>query len=316
MLVVELILALAAPPVLLNPVSYSAASVQDVDGTETVSLFASHVWGVDVESLSPEQRALWADLSNRIRSTYATANRRQRARLAVEVMKLVQAPKEDYSIWLRFAGGGTARAQYVSYQGGTVWRVADDSSGQYVAIARSADASQLQDAMRELVKAPQSDAALGRARREGEKVEAETEAVLEVNAQRQYLRRGTVNATTLGAELAALLPNLSDAGNGGRSRILESLALVQSLSTGKIEGPDSTLKFIAMLCAAPCDPDALGLPPGPSAVKLKVNAGRAALLEPPDEGVVREFFGKHDWSPADLELSFKEQVKRLMSARP
>jgi hypothetical protein len=302
---------LATVEVLLTPVSYDSGLVARADGTPVVSILVIRVSAVDPEGLSSEQTMLWRDLSARIRATYGGASRRQRARLTTEVLTLQAASRSsDYSLWLRFPSGEITRAERLSYPStGSVWRLVDLTSGQYVAVVRWSDASELTALVKEYLKEPTSEAALQRVRNEGEDVEARTEALVEVNGQRQYLPRGSVTRGSLEAELAALLPNLLD---DGRTRILNSLALLEAIRGGAVEG-DADLKGTAMLCGAPFDVAALALPPIPNTFKLKPIAQRSTFLEPPEAAAVADFFGDRGWRPPDLQMSFKAQVRKLLS---
>jgi hypothetical protein len=298
---------------LLGTVSYASATITDSRSAEVASLLAVSYSSVDTGVLTTEQKNVWTDLVARVESQYGAADRRQRARLTVEMLKLQEpgSARTDDSIWLRFPDGTVTRGERVSYpRSGEIWRLYDPGTGQYLAIVRSGDTSDLAALFSELLKHA-SDDSVARVREATARSEAQIEAVIEINGQRQYLAKGTATPGALGAELMALFPNLFD---DGKQRILQSLALLEALRAGTIKAENPNLVTAAHLCAAPVDPAALPLPTVPETLRVRVTANRSGFLEPPDEATVTPFFGRAGWQEPDLARDFKEQVRKLLSS--
>jgi hypothetical protein len=313
---VALALAAAEVPTILTPVSYQVAVISRADGSEVATLLAVSSSALDAGRLSREQALQWNGLKSRIAMQYAGADRRGRARLILELLKLEsQGPTHiDNSVWVRFPAGETTRAEFVLYpHEGSLWRVTDPSTGQYVAIVKYEDTSGLMRIFDEMFAETTHADVTPKLRTELERVAADSEALVEVDGQREYLAKGQATPAALAEELAGLLANLY---GEGRSRILETASIMNSFREGALKADDLEVASDAMSCAAPCDWKVLPLPP--VAATLKVHAivrRRAPLLEAVDEAVAKEFFRDGRWPAPDLDLPFAEQMRKLLSAK-
>jgi hypothetical protein len=312
---VALVLAAANVQPILTPVSYQEAVIFRDDGSELAKLLVVGTTSLETNLLSKEERLVWKGLKSRIEAQYAGADRRGRARLLMELFKL-EGPnrwRDDHSVWLRFPGDATTRLEYVGYpRDGSLWRVADPTTGQYVAIVKYEDFSTLMPMYQEMFDSSSPETVVPKVRAEQERVAKLSEAMVEVNGQRQYLAKGTATQAALATEIVGLLPNLH---GDGRSRILESVAIVEAFRSGALKAEGPALVGPLGICAAPCDTKALPLPTLPARLRLKRTGERNALLEPVEKRVAKEFFRNGRWPQPDLDLSFAAQVRKLLSAK-
>jgi hypothetical protein len=312
--VLSFLLAATAARPILTPVSFDTANLARPDATVVAGLLVVHVYAIDRAALSQQQELVWDDLSRRILTEYSAADRRARAALTRDVLSLggsVDA-RSEYSVWFRFPDGFVTHLERVSYpRSGVLWRACDVTSGQYMAIVTSGDASEMMRVIKELLAEPESSSARGRVGDEAAHLAENTEALVEVNGQRQWLSRGAASRGALAAEMVGLFPNLYD---DGRTRLLQSLALAEAARTGNLKTTTSLLHTASSLCAAPVEAAALPLPAVPNTLQLRETGGRTIpALEAVDPGTVEAFFGKDEWVPPDLDLPFKDQVRKLLS---
>ena len=312
-----LALALAGGEVrpLLDPVTSYAGVLTTPDGQEVASVLAVTDSALDTGALSQEQQVVWNDLVARIKSQYAGADRRNRARLTLEVLKLQESSRyrSDDSIWLKLPDGSMTHAELVSYpESGTIWRIVDLSTGQYMARVRAGDTSELTPMFRELFKAKASDgeAVVARIRKTSTRLEDKVEGLVEVNGQQEYLAKGSTSPEAVVTALVALLPNLD---GDGKDRIVMSLALLNALGGRGSHDRVPEIAGIAALCWPDGRAGTMPLPAVPTNLKLRLIASHEGVLEPPDPEVVKPFFGSKGWSQLDLDRSFKEQVTKLLS---
>jgi hypothetical protein len=312
---VALVLAAANVQPILTPVSYEVAVISRDDGSEVASLLAVSTTSLETDALSKEERLVWKGLKSRIEAQYAGADRRGRARLMLELAKL-ESPnrwRDDHSVWLRFPGDATTHLEYVGYpRDGSLWRVTDPTTGQYLAIVKYEDSSTLMPMYQEMFDSSSPETVVPKIRAEQERVAASSEALVEVNGQRQYLAKGTATPAALASELTALLPNLY---GDGRSRILGSIAIAEAFRSGALKAVGPALVAPLRICAAPCDTKALSLPALPGSLTVKLTRERNRLLEPVEESVAKEFFRNGQWPRPDLDLSFAAQARKLLSAK-
>jgi hypothetical protein len=312
---VALVVAAANVQPILTPVSYEVAVISRDDGTEIASLLAVSTTALETDALSQEQKLVWKGLKARIEAQYAGADRRGQARLMVELLKLEGANRwrGDNSVWLRFPGDATTHLEYFGYpRNGSLWRVTDPATGQYLAIVKYEDFSTLMPMYQEMFDSSSPETVVPRVRAEQERLAKLSEAMVEVNGQRQYLAKGTATPAALAAEMLGLLPNLY---GEGRSRILESVAIAEAFRSGALKADGPALVGPLRICAAPCDTKALPLPAIPATLTTKITASRGAFLEPVEDEVAKEFFRNGQWPQPDLDLAFAEQVRKLLSAK-
>lgn len=296
-----------------DTVSYGTAVISAADGSEVAALLAVSDTAVDVQLLPSDKRAAWKDLCARVASRYAAADRRQRASLTGEMLAFqVGAARTDDTVWIRFADGSTTRAERVCYPtAGVIWRLCDSATNQYLAIVRAGDTSDLAPLFAELFKHPSDEEVAGRVSEKARLLKSNIEAMLEVNGQRQYLPKGSVTEGALSAELVALMPNLY---GEGKQRLLQSLAFLESIREGNLKAGDPNLITACHLAAAPCDATALGLPVVLTTYHLKEGVIVRVRPEPPDPVTVSRFVGEEGWLQPRLDLEFKDEVSRLLSA--
>jgi hypothetical protein len=312
---VALVLAAANVQPILTPVSYEVAVISRDDGSEVASLLAVSTTSLETDALSKEERLVWKGLKSRIEAQYAGADRRGRARLILELFKLEGADRrhDDTSLWLRFPSGEASRAEFVFYpHQGSLWRVTDPTTGQYVAIVKYEDSSSLMRIFHDMFADSKHADVTEKVRAELQRLAEQSEALVEVDGQRQYVAKGQATASRLGTELVGLLPNLY---GDGRSRILDSIAIAEAFRSGTLKAVGPALVAPLTICAAPGDTKALPLPTLPGSLRVKRTGERNALLEPVEESVAKGFFRNGQWPQPDLDLSFAEQVRKLLSAK-
>jgi hypothetical protein len=312
---VALVLAAARVQPILTPVSYEVAVISRDDGSEIASLLAVSTTALETGALSQEQKLVWKGLKARIEAQYAGADRRGRARLMVELLKLEGANRwrGDNSVWLRFPSEATTHVERIFYpREGWGWRVTDPTTGQYLAIVKYEDFSTLMPLYQEMFDSSSPETVVPKVRAEQERLAKLSEAMVEVNGQRQYLAKGTATPAALAAEMLGLLPNLY---GEGRSRILESIAIVSAFRVGAPRKVRQSLRETVGLLPLPFDAEALPLPTLPATLTTKITASRGVFLEPVAEEVVKEFFRDGQWPRPDLDLPFADQVRKLLSAK-
>jgi hypothetical protein len=308
-----LLLATGRVQPILTPVGYDVAVIRRDDGSEVATLLRVTTSALDTGRLSQEQMAKWNDLKSRIAAQYAGADRRGRAHLLVDLYDL-EGPdrrRDDNSVWVRFATGDMTHAERLSHpHDGSVWRITDPTTGQYVAIVTYEDTSKLLRIFREMFADTKRPDVKEKVRAELERLAERSDALVEVNGQRQYVAKGQVKAA-LAAELSGLLPNLE---GDGRSRILDSISILNAFLHGSLKADQRFLGSEVGICSAPCDVKALPLPPVAATLKAHATAHRMPALEPLDEAIAKEFFGDAGRPVPDLDLPFAGQVRKLLSA--
>jgi hypothetical protein len=209
--VVALVLAAAHVQPILTPVSYEVAMISRDDGSEVATLLEVNTSSLETDALSDEQRSAWNGLKARIETQYAGADRGGRNRLLMELFKLegTNRWRSDSSVWLRFPADATTHVERVFYpRRGWVWRVADAATGEYVAIVKYEDVSSLMPMYQEMFDSRSPDSVVPKVRAEQERLAKLSEAMVEVNGQRQYVAKGAATAAALATEMIGLFPNL------------------------------------------------------------------------------------------------------------
>jgi hypothetical protein len=312
-----LALALAAADAkpILTPVGYQVAAIEREDGTEVATLLMVHTSALDTSKLSEAQALEWKGLKSRIVTQYGDADRRGRARLILELLKLESDGRrhDDYSVWVRFPAGETTHTETVFYpHEGSLWRVTDPTTGQYAAIVKYEDTSRLLRIFDEMFADKTHADVMPKVKPELHRLAAQSEALVEVDGQREYVAKGQATPAALASELNWLLPNLY---GDGRSRILETIAIMSSFRDGALKADEPALTGEAGICAAPCDAKGLPLPAIATTLKVHGTAHPFLRLEPVDEAVAKEFFEDGECPLPDLDLSFPDQVRKLLSTK-
>jgi hypothetical protein len=96
---------------------------------------------------------------------------------------------------------------------------------------------------------------------------------------------------------------------------LNSVAILNAFRVDAPRKVRQTLRETVGLLPPPFDAEALPLPAIPATLTTKITASRGAFLEPVEELVAKEFFRDGQWPQPDLDLSFANQVRKLLSAR-
>jgi len=283
-------------------------------------------FGVDESVMRDDQRQQRAVVLQRIDSTWANADRRERARLARALDKAdnaepsaLQALKECRFL---LPDDSVLRAGlfYSASSGSTAFVLEDMASGQYISVLSLGERSKFPELFRALYgeafdKHPDQatkDELEKRIHEEDQRAAAKTRAVAEVNGQRDFLPAGATG-DDIGEALGRMWDNLD---GEPRERIGRTLAMLV-LAEESLKAATESSQFQAALLIG-LEREAIWkhvpLPALPQGTQLKRLTPYIQLLlfQPPPGEVLKPFYGERGWQPPDFSLSFAQQVRRLL----
>ncbi len=194
------------------------------------------------------------------------------------------------------------------------------ASGQYLSVLSLGERSKLPELFRALFgeafdKHPDQatkDELERQIKDEGQRADAKTRAMAEVNGQRDFLTAGATE-DDIGEALARMWDNLD---GEPRERIARTLAMLV-LAEESLKAASDTQEPRATLVNG-LEREALwkhvALPALPQGTQLKRLTPYIQLLlfQPPPGEVLKPFYGERGWNPPDFSLSFAQQVRRLL----
>jgi hypothetical protein len=325
--VILAIVALAAAAAPLHVTGSYETAVLEAGSKTIAKVLCIHTSSADESVMTAGQRQQRTNALQQIDVNWASAGRRERARLALALMYADGAePSASESLTeCRFLlpDQSIVRAGlfYAASTESNAFVLEDLPSGQYLSVLQLGQGSKLPELFRKLygrgfdAKLDESTKAKleEQIKEEDARAAAKTCAVAEVNGQRDFLPLGSTE-DDVSKSLAAMWDNLDGEPKEHLSRCLSAFALADALLS---QGSGKPAAYAGLLVSFGQEARWKHLPLKPLAENARIRrtsdtGHELLLLEPPPDDVLEPFYGERGWTPPDFSLSFEEQVRRLM----